>query len=202
MLLLRQRRSSVLVLLVTGLTAASALAGPSSPPASRPSAGPASRPSPPASRPAGIRPTRLRIKFQNHMGPLYRLVSLVVLLDGMYIYKRSDDTGMLDRTGDLLIYDGAVAPASHTVSVKLVYRGAAMGLFAYRRQYIYTLRSSHTLPAAYGRRTTVLVRGYRRGNIFWRPENRMMVGFVVQGQTAAPARRKRATSRTKKPPVR
>ena len=140
-------------------------------------AGP-SRPSPqPASRPANIKPAHLRLLFQNRMGSLYTLIKLEVVLDGIYVHKRVDNRGRLDRKKTLTIFNGAVAPVAHHVAVKLVYRAKSLGLFTYRRQYVYTLRDAHTVQMGPGSRATVTIRGYRRGNIFWRAVNRFAVQF-------------------------
>ena len=174
------------------LLAGAAHAEPSSQPASRPATEPSA--SQPAPRPAHIQPAHLRILFQNRMGSLYTLVKLEVVLDGVYVYKRMDDQGGLDRPKILTIYDGAVAPVAHRVAVKLIYRGKSLGLFTYRHQYIYTLRDAHPVKAGPGSRTTITIRGYRRGNIFWRAVSRMAVQFEEPKAGA-----KRAPASTKAP---
>jgi len=172
---------TVAVVALGGLIAAESQAGPSAPPSTQPASQPAAKKSTPApaSQPTWKKPAHLRIRFENHTGPLFRLVKLEVALDNILIYRRTDDTDKLQRSKNLEIYDGAVAPVFHTVSLKLVFRGTAMGLFTYRREYIYTLRRSHEVAAGGpGSRTTVNIKGYMRGNIFWRPGNRLAVEFV------------------------
>ena len=182
MLVLIRRLMTALALVAMLLSTPGIQADPTRPPASeRPASRPASRPtSAPASRPTWLKPTRLRIQFQNRVGALFKLVQLVVVLDGVYLYKKSDNSGILDRSKNLLVFDGAVAPVAHTVMVKLVYRGTGLGLFTYQREYKYTLRRAHQVPANYGGRTTVIIRGYQRGNLFWRQGNRLTVGFEVK----------------------
>ena len=158
-------------------------AGPTTQPASQPATRPSSgRPaSAPASRPTWIKPSHLRILFQNQVGSFFKLVKLSVVLDGVYLYKRSDDSGVLDESKNLLVYDGAVAPVSHKVMVILVYQGTGLGLFTYQRQYYPRLMASRVVSATRpGGRTTVVIRAHKRGNLFWRLGNRLAVGFEVK----------------------
>ena len=161
------------------LCATAAHAGPRPGPTSAPASAPASAPVA-ATQPVQL--TRVKLRLHNNMGALLRLVQVRVSLDGALIYQKSDHSKRLDRQArDLTLFDGAVFPGNHTVSVMLVYRGTGLGLFSYVRAYIYRLRSSHTLRAPAGQKTTLTITGYKRGNIFWRLEQRPSIRFEVRG---------------------
>ena len=63
--------------------------------------------------------SRAIIHHKNEMGSSFRLVKAAYALDGVQIYSKSDDTGALADMQDFDVYNGAIQPGSHTLSVAL-----------------------------------------------------------------------------------
>ena len=84
---------------------------------------------------------------RNEMGGAFRLVKAVYALDGVQILSKADDSGRLSEMKDFDVYNGAIQPGSHTLTVQLVYQGNGFGVFSYLKGYKFTVRSSHTFVA-------------------------------------------------------
>jgi len=119
--------------------------------------------------------TRGLIVQRNKMGPTYSLIEAEYALDGNQIFLRADERGIDDRA--LLVFQAPLAPAAHTLSVRLVFKGSG-GPFTYVDLYRFTLRGSHTFTAADGKETRVEVIGHERGNpVTTRMQDRPAIDF-------------------------
>jgi len=122
---------------------------------------------------------RATIAHQNKMGGSFRLIKLVYALDGAQIFSRADDTGKLHDAKNIDILSGPIAPGNHTISVLMLYRGNGYGVFAYLKNYKFTVRSSHTFTVTEGKQTTVTVIGFEKGGITTPLEKRPAIDFRV-----------------------
>ena len=91
--------------------------------------------------------SRAVVRHKNEMGSSFRLVKAAYALDGVQIYAKSDDTGRLAEMNEFDIYNGAIQPGSHTLSVALQYQGNGFGVFSYLKGYKFNVKSSHTFVA-------------------------------------------------------
>jgi hypothetical protein len=63
--------------------------------------------------------------------------------------------------------------------VVLDYRGQGYGVFAYLKEYKFTVKSSHTFTASEGKETRLTVVGYEKGGITTQLKDRPAVEFKV-----------------------
>jgi hypothetical protein len=138
--------------------------------------------------------SRAIIHHKNEMGSSFRLVKAAYALDGVQIYAKADDTGALAEMQDFDIYNGAIQPGSHTLSVALTYQGNGFGVFSYLKGYKFNVKSSHTFVAGDSKTTNITVVGYEKGNITTQLSDKPAVDFRVNvisagegGATAAAA---------------
>jgi hypothetical protein len=138
--------------------------------------------------------SRAIIHHKNEMGSSFRLIKAAYALDGVQIYAKSDDTGALAEMQDFDIYNGAIQPGSHTLSVALTYQGNGFGVFSYLKGYKFNVKSSHTFVAGDSKTTNITVVGYEKGNITTQLSDKPAVDFRVNvisagegGATAAAA---------------
>jgi hypothetical protein len=135
--------------------------------------------------------SRAIIRHKNEMGSSFRLIKAVYALDGVQIYSKADDTGRLAEMTEFDIYNGAIQPGSHTLTVLMLYQGNGFGVFSYLKGYKFTARSSHTFVAGEAKTTSITVVGYEKGNITTKMEDRPQVDFRVNimaaGEGAATA---------------
>lgn len=137
--------------------------------------------------------SRCVIKHKNDMGATFRLIKVVYALDGVQIMNKVDDTGRLADMQEFDVYNGAIQPGNHTLSVQLVYQGSGFGVFSYLKGYKFKASSSSTFVAADGRATIVTVVGYEKGGMTTNMEDKPAVEFKVNmmaPEGAAPAAKK------------
>jgi hypothetical protein len=134
--------------------------------------------------------SRAVIRHKNEMGSSFRLVKAVYALDGVQIYSRVDETGRLAEMTEFDVYNGAIQPGSHTLSVSMMYQGNGFGVFSYLKGYKFNVKSSHTFVAGEAKTTGITVVGYEKGNITTKMDDRPQVDFrvnVMAGEGAATA---------------
>ena len=123
--------------------------------------------------------SRCVIKHKNEMGASFRLIKAVYALDGVQIFNKADDTGRLSEMTEFDIYNGAIQPGSHTLTVQFIYQGYGFGVFSYLKGYKFKASSSHTFVAADNKATIVLVVGYEKGGMATNMEDKPAVEFRV-----------------------
>jgi len=123
--------------------------------------------------------SRCVIKHKNEMGATFRLIRVVYALDGVQIMNKVDDTGRLADMPEFDVYNGAIQPGNHTLSVQLVYQGSGFGVFSYHKGYKFRASSSNTFIAADGKATVVTVVGYEKGGLTTNMEDKPAVEFKV-----------------------
>ena len=131
---------------------------------------------------------RATIAHLNKMGGSFRVSRLIYALDGQQIFSRIDeDSSKLNDLKSIEIFSGPIAPGNHTVSVLIEYHGNGYGVFAYLKQYKFTVRSSHTFTASEGKETQLNVEGYEKGGITTQLKDRPAVDFRENVITERPA---------------
>ena len=123
--------------------------------------------------------SRAVVHHKNEMGSSFRLVKAAYALDGVQIYAKSDDTGRLAEMNEFDIYNGAIQPGSHTLSVALQYQGNGFGVFSYLKGYKFNVKSSHTFVAGESKTTNITVVGYEKGNITTQLSDKPAIDFRV-----------------------
>jgi hypothetical protein len=121
------------------------------------------------------------LSMQNKMSGSFVLIQTVVTLDGAPIFKKSDDDGLLQggEGEEMEVFNGAILPGEHTLSVLFVYRGAGYGIFSYLKGYRFKVRSSHKFEVKEGKGTKITVVGYEKGDEETKMENRPAVKYIV-----------------------
>jgi hypothetical protein len=123
--------------------------------------------------------SRAFIKHKNEMGSSFRLVKAAYALDGVQIYSKSDESGRLAEMGEFEIYNGAIQPGSHTLTVVLQYQGNGFGVFSYLKGYKFTAKSSQSFVAAESKTTAITVVGYEKGNLTTQLADKPAVDFRI-----------------------
>jgi len=119
------------------------------------------------------------IRFENRMGPLYRLVGVTLGLDGSNLFRRLDPSGVGD---ELTIYDGAMRFGEHVLSVRLDYVGESGSPFPYLGGYRMSVHSSYSLATANGQRLLLRILGQPAGGPATSFEARPSIRFLVEPQ--------------------
>jgi hypothetical protein len=125
--------------------------------------------------------SRAIIRHKNEMGSSFRLVKAVYALDA--------------EMTEFDVYNGAIQPGSHTLSVVMLYQGNGFGVFSYLKGYKFNVKSSNTFVAGEAKTTAITVVGYEKGNITTsmndRPQVDFRVNVMASGDGAATASAKK-----------
>ncbi len=134
--------------------------------------------------------SRLELRHRNIMGSGFRLVKIVVLLDGAQVFIREDDTGSLDQLDEFAIYDGNVIPGPHRVDIELTYRGNGYGVFNYLRDYTFVAPASHDFSAPKDGVMKLVSVGFEKGNLTTEMRDRPAIEWqtIANGSSAKPQR--------------
>ncbi len=120
------------------------------------------------------------IVHSNEMGSALKLEQAIYSLDGNQIYNKLDRDGDLADKESIELFNGAIVPGKHNVSVMLVFRGNGYGVFSYLQGYKFTVRSSYTFTAEEGKTTTVKVIGFEKGNFTTALQDRTSVRYEIE----------------------
>ena len=136
--------------------------------------------------------SRAVIHHKNEMGSSFRLIKAAFALDGVQIAAKSE--GGLADMQEFDVYNGAIQPGSHTLSVALQYQGNGFGVFSYLKGYKFNVKSSHTFVAGESKTTNITVVGYEKGNITTQLSDKPAIDFRVNvmsaGETGTAAAKK------------
>jgi len=126
--------------------------------------------------------SRALIRHKNEMGSSFRLIKAAFALDGVQIAAKSE--GNLADMQEFDVYNGAIQPGSHTLSVALTYQGNGFGVFSYLKGYKFNVKSSHTFVAGESKSTNITVVGYEKGNITTQLSDKPAIDFRVNVMSA------------------
>lgn len=130
------------------------------------------------------------VVHHNEMGGSFQLEQAVYSIDGNQIYNKRDQDGDLADKEKFELFNGAIVPGRHNISVMLVYRGNGYGVFSYLQGYKFTIRSSYTFNAEEGKNAQLKIIGYEKGDFTTpledRPDVRYEIEFADDAQGAAP----------------
>jgi hypothetical protein len=118
---------------------------------------------------------------RNEMGSSFRLKRMQYSLDGVTILNRVDSgQGELNDIEEMEVFNGAIAPGNHNLSVYLEYGGYGYGLFSYLKGYTFKIKSSFTFDAEEGKQTTVKMVGCEKGGITTELKDRPSVRYDLE----------------------
>ncbi len=120
------------------------------------------------------------IVHRNEMGSSFSLEQAAYALDGAPLFNKNDPSGGLDEQEQIELFNGAIVPGNHNLSVFLLYRGNGYGLFSYLQGYIFRIRSSHAFTAEEGKITTVKVVAYEKGGFTTDLKDRPAIRYDVE----------------------
>ena len=116
------------------------------------------------------------ITHANDMGAAFRLIKLSYTLDGTEIFARNDDEGeTLYTTKSFDVFNGPIAPGTHTLAAVAIYRGHGYGVFEYLSKFTFTARNSEQFTVEEGKIAKVDCRGFERGGASTQMEKRAAV---------------------------
>jgi len=123
---------------------------------------------------------RATIWHVNKLGTAYKLESVTYLLDGQSKFSKSDASGALGDSPEFKIYDGAVPPGNHNLSVDFRVRPTGFGIFKYAQNYEIDVRSNYAFVAEMGKQCTVRAVLTDRGGAVNSFEERAKVDFELK----------------------
>lgn len=101
----------------------------------------------------------------NKLGSGYTLESVAYFLDGRGQFAKSDPTGVLDEQREFKVFDQALPPGNHNLTVNMKLRGNGFGVFSYVKDYTFNVQSSTAFVAEEGKSCQVRVIANERKGI-------------------------------------
>jgi hypothetical protein len=143
----------------------------------------------------GVGGARADIRFKNDLSSAFRLIRLLVVLDGAVQYNKQDDTGALAAQGEIPIFSGSIPSGDHTLQVLVELRGHGYGVFSYLRGYTFSFKSQHSFTVTDGKAIALEATLYEHGGVTTPLEQRPKVAYKHKlssstpqpGSTASPA---------------
>lgn len=93
----------------------------------------------------------------NKLGNAYTVESLSYFLDGQSKFSKSDAEGSLDESKEFKVFEGAVPPGDHSVTVNVRLRGNGFGVFKYVEKYQVNFKANSTFTAEEGKSCQIQV---------------------------------------------
>lgn len=124
--------------------------------------------------------SRATIWHVNKLGRGYTLESVAYYLDGQGKFSKADPAGGLDDMREFKVFEGAVPPGNHNLTVNLKLRGSGFGIFSYVKNYTFNVQSSTAFAAEEGKSCSVKVITDERGGIGKSFTERPNVTFETQ----------------------
>lgn len=93
----------------------------------------------------------------NELGKSYTVESISYFLDGQGRFSKSDASGSLDDSNEFKVFEGAVPPGEHNVTVNVKLRGSGYGIFKYVEKYEINFKANTSFVAEEGKSCQVRV---------------------------------------------
>ncbi len=129
---------------------------------------------------------KIKIVFKNKMGERYRLHSLNFRIDGedMYSYFRDEEQEISREKVQIQPFEGALAPGSHTLRVKVVYQGNDSGIFSYISDYKTKTEGQLNFALKKGTTTLIEVQSFEKGWMLTEFKDRPDLKVLVNGNVS------------------
>lgn len=120
------------------------------------------------------------IRHVNDMSATFALHQVIYSLDGHQIFASTDEQGDLSDRDSIEIYNGAILPGPHNISVEMVFIGSGFGVFSYVEGYRFRVRSSYAFTAEDGRVANLDVVAYEQGGVNQPIEERPDIRYELE----------------------
>ncbi len=95
--------------------------------------------------------SRATIWHENQLGRAYRIESITYYLDGQGKFAKADPSGGLDQMKEFKVFEGALPPGEHNLTVSLRLRGTGFGVFSYVKKIEMNVQASTAFIAEEGK---------------------------------------------------
>ena len=124
--------------------------------------------------------SRLLVKHEDDMGGQYELLQIHFVIDGEPTYSRIMTNNESLDVDDEVIFDGVLAPGTHQISVKYVYRGKTWGVFSYMKDYAFNVESGYAFVIDEGKSAELTVTADEQGKWYTPYEERPSVKYKYE----------------------
>ena len=121
------------------------------------------------------------IVHNNEVGNLFKLVSAVYYFDDKPVFKKVDLPEELEEK-EIQVYDAAVVPGPHRISVYFVYIGKGYGVFSYLKEYSIKVTADQSFSLEEGDIVEIEANAFDKGGMY-SFENRIGVELKVNKNT-------------------
>ena len=101
--------------------------------------------------------SRATIWHVNKLGRSYNLESVSYYLDGQGKFSKADPDGSLNESREFKVFDGAIPPGEHSITVNAKLRGNGLGIFSYVENYELNFKANTNFIAEEGKNCQIQV---------------------------------------------
>jgi hypothetical protein len=109
--------------------------------------------------------SRATVWHENKLGRAYQVDSIAYYVDGQSKFAKADPSGSLDQMTEFKVFEGAVPPGEHNLTVSIKLRGTGYGIFSYARSIEMNVQASTAFIAEEGKDCSVRARVDERKGI-------------------------------------
>ena len=121
----------------------------------------------------------LQVVHTQEVSSAFALQNIRYTLDGFEIFNENNADGHLDKLEDSVIYDGAVLPGDHLLTVDLVFHGRGYGVFSYMNSYLFKVKSRYSFTVEEDKPIQIAVTSYDKGGTLGTLKSRLKVDVVL-----------------------
>lgn len=136
----------------------------------------------------GVGGARAEIVLGNELSGAFRIVRVLVVVDGAVQYNKQDAEGALSEQGEIPVYTGSIPPGDHTLQVLLELKGHGYGVFSYLKGYEIDLKSSHAFTVTDGKTAQIKIVAWEKGGVTTPLEQRPAIRYVEKVRSGNQAR--------------
>jgi len=93
----------------------------------------------------------------NKLSNSYTIEAISLFIDGESQYAKSDASGGISDSNELMLFDEKIKPGQHSITVEYRLRGNGLGVFNYVNQYGFNVQSSSIFTAEEGQNCQITI---------------------------------------------
>lgn len=127
---------------------------------------------------AGVGGAEAEIVFRNGMSNAFRVVGVLVVLDGAVQYNETGEEAPHRRQKLTPIFKGQIPPGDHTIQIVVKLQGHGYGVFSYMRSYKPTPKATHSFTVRQGQGIRIEIVAWEQGSATTPIDERPSIRFV------------------------
>ncbi|MDP8256482.1 MAG: hypothetical protein P9M14_12100 [Candidatus Alcyoniella australis] len=118
---------------------------------------------------------QIQLTHTQEVSSAFALQNIRYTLDGFEVFNKSNTDGELDKLKDTMVYEGAVLPGEHLLTIDLVFQGRGYGVFSYMNDYLFKVKSRYSFSVDEDKPVVLAITSYDKGGTLSTLKSRLRV---------------------------